>query len=144
MSGLDEPGEEPFVPDKRNDALWKRWPNMTSLATRIADVVKEELAVHSLPTSEFVKDWGRQEFAEHVAMCRHTIATLDRRTALIRRMAARIEELEKALEPMVDALSKCVPGWEDHVWVDDNHAINMGHLRTAARVHAETGEKEKP
>jgi hypothetical protein len=94
---------------------------MTALAARIADVKQKAGAWRT--AKSFAELSAATNAFEKAA-----------RPDLFLAMAARIEELEKALEPMVDALSKCVPGWEDDVWIDDNHAIDMGHLRTAARA----------
>jgi hypothetical protein len=53
---------------------------------------------------------------------------------LILAMAARIEELEKALEPFARAASLYRPETEDCVIADDNEAFDVGHLRTAALI----------
>jgi hypothetical protein len=57
--------------------------------------------------------------------------------ALILAMAARIEELEKALEPFAKAADELIPGTPDEagvMWDGIVAMANAGHLRTAARA----------
>jgi hypothetical protein len=82
---------------------------MTNLATRIADVEK---TVHELECC------GR--------------STCAKAAKSLRRMAARIEELEKALEPFADAY-KGREGW-DGDWTIGGSPLRNCHLRTAARA----------
>jgi dienelactone hydrolase len=107
---------------------------MTDLATRIADVKQKAEAAKLARANIGAAICDDKEITDReIDRWTGDISAFTAAASpdLFLAMAARIEELEKALEPMVDALSKCVPGWEDHVWVDDNHAINMGHLRIA-------------
>jgi hypothetical protein len=92
---------------------------MTDLATRIADVKKKAEALQKCHVSE----------AEAYRMAfRFSVAEPD----LFLPMAARIEELEKALEPFAKEGEKSYPGEKD-TWRIHSE-INIGHLRTAARA----------
>jgi hypothetical protein len=86
---------------------------MTDLAARIADTVKA------------IDDDGKRFVTVKVAVDRWLF--LD--------MAARIEELEKALEPFAEAASSYNTNRDhDKYSIDEWGRIGVGHLRTAARA----------
>jgi hypothetical protein len=92
---------------------------MTDLATRIADVEKKAEAALGLSTehdqADAWLDYG-------------VYASPD----LFLAMAARIKELEKALEPFAEA-HKGREGW-DGDWTIGGSPLRNCHLRTAARA----------
>jgi hypothetical protein len=106
---------------------WPSGPNnhigvdMTNLAARIADIEKTLAGLEAGITDH-------REARAH---------KLKEAAVLIRRMAARIEELEKALEPVVPILQFFEKA-EDNmgVWATQsgNVRLTVGHLRTAARA----------
>jgi hypothetical protein len=100
---------------------------MTDLAARIADE-PERLAL-------WLEAYGTQTPVQFLF---DDIAALIRRLRGERdRTYARIEELEKALEPFAKAADELIPGTPDEagvMWDGIVAMANAGHLRTAARA----------
>jgi hypothetical protein len=114
---------------------------MTDLATRIADVKKKAEAeiiadkVMKAATEGEGYDVVQRKVLNWSEACKeYTIAASP---DLFLAMVARIEELEKALEPFAKAADELIPGTPDEagvMWDGIVAMANAGHLRTAARA----------